>query len=95
MGVLKALEVIENLKQGDQKELEVFTAPFIKYNFQVSFNEDLNQEEVYLETIRALAKAQIIKLKKNLVKHQLCHSSFPCCISRVGIGESQGVKRGI
>lgn len=64
MGVLKALEVLENLKHGDQKELEVFTAPFIKYNFQVSFNEDLNQEEVYLETIRALAKAQIIKLKE-------------------------------
>ena len=64
MGVLKALEVLENLKHGDQKELEVFTAPFVKYNIQIAFNEDINQEEVYLETIHALAKAQIIKLKE-------------------------------
>ena len=64
MGVLKVLEVLENLKHGDQKELEVFTAPFVKYNIQIAFNEDINQEEVYLETIRALAKAQIIKLKE-------------------------------
>jgi len=61
MSVLKVLEI---LKQEDQKELEVFTAPFVKYNIQVAFSEDLKQEEAYLETIRALEKAQIIKLKK-------------------------------
>ena len=60
---LSVTKILELLKQGDQKELEVFTEPFIKYNIQVQFNEDLNQKEVYLETIHALAKAQIIKLK--------------------------------
>jgi len=57
MSVLKVLEI---LKQEDQKELEVFTAPFVKYNIQVAFSKDLKQEEAYLETIRALEKAQII-----------------------------------